>query len=136
MYRQYMYSQLIHFMPRGFKLAISKQYMYSQLIHFMPRGFKMAISKHLPEQPYLLSQCQYCSRRRRPTRQVNLLRGTKAWDMSFLHYIHRYFKISTVYGNLKDQMKLDLCICEALSYTLVPWKPQLWAWLSITTNIN
>ena len=45
-------------------------------------------------------------------------------------------KISTVYGNLKDQMKLDLCICEALSYTLVPWKPQLWAWLSITTNIN
>ena len=20
------------------------------------------------------------------------LRGTKAWDMSFLHYIHRYFK--------------------------------------------
>ena len=28
----------------------------------MPRGFKMAISKHLPEQPYLLSQCQYCSR--------------------------------------------------------------------------
>ena len=45
-------------------------------------------------------------------------------------------KIGTVYGNLKDQMKLDLCICEALSYTLVPWKPQLWAWLSITTNIN
>ena len=25
-------------------------------------------------------------------------------------------KISNVYGNLKDQMKLDLCICEALSY--------------------
>ena len=45
-------------------------------------------------------------------------------------------KISSVYGNLKDQMKLDLCICEALSYMLVPWKPQLWAWLSITTNIN
>ena len=44
-----------------------RQYMYSQLIHFMPRGFKMAISKHLPEQPYLLSQCQYCSRWRRPT---------------------------------------------------------------------
>ena len=36
-------------------------------------------------------------------------------------------KISSVYGNLKDQMKLDLCICEALRYTSVPWKPQLWA---------
>ena len=45
-------------------------------------------------------------------------------------------KIHSVYGNLKDQMKLDLCICEALSYTSVPWKPYLWAWLSITTNIN
>ena len=43
------------------------KYMYSQLFHFMPRCFKMAISKHLPEQPYLLSQCQYCSRWRRPT---------------------------------------------------------------------
>ena len=41
-----------------------RQYMYS---HSMPRDFKMAISKHLPEQPYLLSQCQYCSRWRRPT---------------------------------------------------------------------
>ena len=45
-------------------------------------------------------------------------------------------KIHSVYGNLKDQMKLDLCICEALSYMSVPWKPYLWAWLSITTNIN
>ena len=45
-------------------------------------------------------------------------------------------KIHSVYGNLKHQMKLDLCICEALSYTSVPWKPYLWAWLSITTNIN
>ena len=26
-------------------------------------------------------------------------------------------KINSVYGNLQDQMKLDLCICEALSYT-------------------
>ena len=26
-------------------------------------------------------------------------------------------KINGVYGNLKDQMKFDLCICEALSYT-------------------
>jgi len=45
-------------------------------------------------------------------------------------------KINSVYGNLKDQMKLDFCICEALSYMSVPWKPYLWAWLSITTNIN
>ena len=26
-----------------------------------------------------------------------------------------FIKISNVYGNLKDQMKLDLCICESLS---------------------
>ena len=26
-------------------------------------------------------------------------------------------KISNMYENLKDQMKFDLCICEALSYT-------------------
>ena len=25
-------------------------------------------------------------------------------------------KISSVYENLKDQMKFDLCICKALSY--------------------
>ena len=25
--------------------------------------------------------------------------------------------MNSVYGNLKDQMKLDLCIYEALSYT-------------------
>ena len=30
-----------------------------------------------------------------------------------------FIKISNVYRNLKDQMKLDLCICEALSYTHV-----------------
>ena len=45
-------------------------------------------------------------------------------------------KINSVCGNLKDQMKLDLCIWEALSYTSVPWKWYLWAWLSFTTNIN
>ena len=45
-------------------------------------------------------------------------------------------KINSVYGNLKGQMKLDLCICEALIYTSVPWKPYLWTWLSSTTNIN
>ena len=27
-----------------------------------------------------------------------------------------FIKISNVYRNLNDQMKLDLCICEALSY--------------------
>ena len=41
-------------------------------------------------------------------------------------------KIHSVHGNLKDQLKLDLCICEALSCTSVPWKPYLWAWLSIS----
>ena len=30
-----------------------------------------------------------------------------------------FIKISIVYRNLKDQMKLDLCICEALSYMRV-----------------
>ena len=28
-----------------------------------------------------------------------------------------FIKISNVYRNLKDQMKLDLCICEALIYS-------------------
>ena len=27
-----------------------------------------------------------------------------------------FIKISNVHRNLKDQMKLDLCMCEALSY--------------------
>ena len=31
-----------------------------------------------------------------------------------------------MYENLKDQVKLDLCIYEAVSYTSVPWKPYLW----------
>ena len=52
---------------QGVQNNMYRQYMYSQLIHFMPRGFKMAISKHLPEQPYLLSQCQYCSKWRSNT---------------------------------------------------------------------
>ena len=30
---------------------------------------------------------------------------------------HVFIKISSVYVNLKDQIKLDLCIYEALSYT-------------------
>ena len=75
------------------------------------------------------------------------LRGKRAWRQKCsgelrhgtCHFYTIYTgisKISSVYGNLKDQMKLDLCICEALTYTSVPWKLQLWAWLSITTNIN
>ena len=32
-------------------------------------------------------------------------------------------KINSMYGNLNGQMKLDLCIYEALSYMSVPWKP-------------
>ena len=32
-----------------------------------PGASKWLFQKHLPEQPYLLSQCQYCSRWRRPT---------------------------------------------------------------------
>ena len=36
--------------------------------------------------------------------------------MSFLDTLV-FLKINSVYGNLKDQMKLDLCIYEALSYT-------------------
>ena len=28
-----------------------------------------------------------------------------------------FIQISNVYRNLKDQTKLDLCICEALSYS-------------------
>ena len=48
---------------------------------------------------------------------VRELRQIKAWDMSFLHWIHVFIKISNVYRNVKGQMKLDLCIGEALSYT-------------------
>ena len=47
-----------------------------------------------------------------------------------------FIKINDVYGNLKDQMKHDLCMCEALATRRVPRKLNLWAWQSITTNIN
>ena len=49
------------------------------------------------------------------------------------HFCTRYTGISkfnSVYRNLKDQMKLELYIDEALSYTLVPWKPYLWVCLT------
>ena len=44
--------------------------------------------------------------------------------------------MNNLYGNLKAQMKFDLCICEALSYNMVPWKLLLWTRLSFTTTIN
>ena len=44
------------------------------------------------------------------------------------HFYTSISKINTVYGDLKDT------IYEALTYTLVPWKPYLWPWLSITTK--
>ena len=47
-----------------------------------------------------------------------------------------FIKINSVYEKLKEHMKLDLCIYEALSYMSVPWQPYLWTWLSITANIH
>ena len=32
------------------------------------------------------------------------------------HFCTRYTCLTNVHRNLKDQMKLDLCICEVLSY--------------------
>ena len=47
-----------------------------------------------------------------------LLRRTRAWDKSFFTLDTQVFiKINSVHGNLKHQMKLDLCTYEALSYT-------------------
>ena len=31
-----------------------------------------------------------------------------------------FIKISNMYGNVKEQMKLDWCICEALNYAHIP----------------
>ena len=62
------------------------------------------------------------------------LRRIKAWDMSFLHQDTQVFiKISNVYRSLKDQMKLDLCICEALSYTHVTIET---AFVGLTINYH
>ena len=47
-----------------------------------------------------------------------------------------FIKISNVYRNLKDQMKLDLCICEALSYMPVTIETTFVGVTIITTNIN
>ena len=48
-----------------------------------------------------------------------MFRRIKAWDMGHVIFAldtQVFIKIRNVYRNLKDQMKLDLCICEALSY--------------------
>ena len=41
-----------------------------------------------------------------------------------------------VYGNPKDRMKLDLCICEALSYMHITMEITFVGMAIITTNIN
>ena len=63
------------------------------------------------------------------------------------HFCTRYtgfIKISNAYRNLKDQMKLDLCICEALicthlsadvNYIKLPlWNRQAQVWISVWTR--
>ena len=50
--------------------------------------------------------------------------------------IQVFIKISNVYRNLKGQMKLDLCIGEALSYTHVTIETAFVGVATITTNIN
>ena len=47
-----------------------------------------------------------------------------------------FIKISNVYRNLNGKMKLDLCICEALSYTHVTTETAFVGMAIITTNIN
>ena len=47
-----------------------------------------------------------------------------------------FIKISNVYRNLNDQMKLDSCIREALSYTHVTIEITFVGMAIITTNIN
>ena len=59
------------------------------------------------------------------------------WDMGhviFVLNIQVFIKINNVYGNLKDQL-----ICVYVKPEAIPtvqWKPHLWGWPSITTNIN
>ena len=48
-----------------------------------------------------------------------------------------FIKISNVYRSLNDQMKLDLCICEALSYMHVTIETAFVGMaIKNTTNIN
>jgi len=44
-----------------------------------------------------------------------------------------FIKISNVYRNLKDQMKFDLCTCEALSYMHVTIET---AFVGVATNYH
>ena len=59
------------------------------------------------------------------TNAKKVLRQTKAWDMSL-------FTINSVYGNLTDQMKPDVCI----------WSPKLYvgtmgtAFVGMATNYH
>ena len=48
---------------------------------------------------------------------------------------HVLIKIN-VYGNPKDQMKLTLCTCEALSYMHITMETTFVGIAIITTNIN
>ena len=43
-------------------------------------------------------------------------------------------RIVIVYGNLKDQLKLDLCICEVLSYTHGTMKREISSGCCIVTK--
>ena len=47
-----------------------------------------------------------------------------------------FSKINSVYGNLKDQLKLDLCICETLSYVHGTMETTFVGVAIITTNIK
>ena len=44
-------------------------------------------------------------------------------------------QINNVYGNLKDQMKLDLCIYEVLKYTHITMETAFVGMAKINTNI-
>ena len=45
-------------------------------------------------------------------------------------------KVSNVYENLKYQMKCDLCMSEALSYTYGTMETSFVSMATITTSIN
>ena len=52
------------------------------------------------------------------TQGVSPLHSGELRHGTFLPYVDTqvFTKINNVYGKPKDQMKLDLCICETLSY--------------------
>ena len=51
-----------------------------------------------------------------PIRNYYILRQTKAYGTCHFYYRYMYIGIQYVHGNLKERMKVDLCI-ETLSYT-------------------